>query len=102
MDNNINDYRSSLVTAIWIILWFVLWFAANRSTQPTNITDWSDYIIAIWLFFSILFMTISLYRSLDNSIQKEYQSKYYNNTLKIFVLWIIFSFLWVLWSILKL
>jgi ABC-type antimicrobial peptide transport system permease subunit len=99
MDENIQSYRSSLVTAIGIILGFVLGFSATWATQPATESDWSDYLIGIGLFISIVLQIIALYRILDNEYPKESAGIYYKKTLKIFILGLIMAFLGIILSI---
>ena len=67
MDDNIKDYRSSLVTAIGIILGFVLGFTANWATQSVTETDWSDFIIGFGLMTSVVLQIVAGWRILNNN-----------------------------------
>ncbi len=99
MDDNIQNYRSSLVTAIGIILGFVLGFTANWATQPVTETGWADYIIGFGLLVSVVLQIIALYRILNNSYPKEKAGKYYQTTLKCFITGLCCSFAGILVSI---
>ncbi len=99
MDDNIQNYRSSLVTAIGIILGFVLGFTATWATQPVSETTWSDYIIGLGLFLSIILQIIALYRILNNALPKESPGQYYQKTLKIFISGLSIAFMGILVSI---
>jgi O-antigen/teichoic acid export membrane protein len=99
MDDNIQNYRSSLVTAIGIILGFVLGFTANWATQPVTESDWSDYIIGIGLLASVVLQIIALYRILNNKLPKSSPGKYYQKTLRCFIWGLSFAFVGILISI---
>lgn len=99
MDNNIQNYRQPLVTAIGIILGFVLGFSANWATQPIDESDWSDYLIAAGLLVSVLLQIIALYRILNNQIPKELAGAHYQITLKLFIIALCFAFLGIILSI---
>lgn len=101
MDNEIKNYRSSLVTAIGIILWFVLWFAATRATQTVTQTDRTDSFIAICLLISVVLQIIALYRILDNSFPQDKQWIYYKKTLNIFIIWLSIAFFGIIAVILQ-
>lgn len=99
MDDNIQHYRSSLVTAIGIILGFVLGFTANWATQPVQETDWADYVIGLGLLISVVLQITALYRILNNNYPKENSGKYYQKTLKYFIIGLCCSFAGILISI---
>jgi hypothetical protein len=99
MDDNIQNYRSSLVTAIGIILGFVLGFTANWATQPVTETDWADYIIGLGLLISVVLQIIALYRILNNNYPKEKAGKYYQVTLRYFIIGLCCSFAGIVISI---
>ncbi len=99
MDENIKDYRSSLVTAIGIILGFVLGFTANWATQNVTETDWSDFIIGIGLMASVILQIIALYRILNNNYPKENVGQYYQKTLRYFIIGLSVAFLGIIASI---
>lgn len=98
MDNNIEHYRNSMVTAIGIILGFILAFTANWATQLPQDTDWSDYLIGVGLFISVALQIWALYRMLDNSTFEDKKTSHYRNTLKIFIFGLSFTFLGLLAS----
>jgi hypothetical protein len=99
MDDNIQNYRSSLVTAIGIILGFVLGFTANWATQPVTETDWSDFVIGLGLLVSVVLQIIALYRILSNNYPKDKAGKYYQTTLRYFIVGLCCSFTGILISI---
>lgn len=99
MDDNIQNYRSSLVTAIGIILGFVLGFTANWATQPVTETDWSDYIIGVGLMTSVLLQIIALYRILSNNYPQKDAGKYYQKTLRYFITGLCIAFIGIIISI---
>lgn len=99
MDDNIQHYRSPLVTAIGIILGFVLGFTATWATQPVSETDWSDILIGIGLMASVIFQIIALYRILNNGYPKENVAKYYQKTLRYFIIGLSIAFLGIISSI---
>ena len=101
MDDNIKDYRSSLVTAIGIILGFVLGFTANWATQSVTETDWSDFIIGFGLMTSVVLQIVALYRILNNNYPKQNVAKYYQKTLRYFIIGLSTAFLGVIFSILQ-
>jgi hypothetical protein len=98
MENNIEQYRGPMVTAIGIIMGFVLAFTATWATQLPQETDWSDYLIGIGLFVSVFLQIWALYRMLDNSIIEARQTKHYRQTLRVFILGLSFTFLGLLTS----
>ena len=98
MDDNIQNYRSSMVTAIGIILGFVLGFTATWATQPVTETDWSDYIIGIGLMASVILQIIALYRILNNKYPKENAGRYYQKTLRFFIIGLCVAFIGIIFS----
>jgi hypothetical protein len=101
MDDNIQNYRSSLVTAIGIILGFVLGFTATWATQPVSETDWSDYIIGLSLLGSVALQITALYRILNNTYPKENAGRYYQKTLKYFIVGLSVAFIGITLSIVQ-
>jgi hypothetical protein len=99
MDENIQNYRSSLVTAIGIILGFVLGFTANWATQPVTESDWADFVIGFGLLVSVILQIIALYRILNNNYPKDKAGKYYQTTLRYFIVGLCCSFVGILVSI---
>lgn len=99
MDDNIQNYRQPMVTAIGIILGFVLGFTGKWATEPTTATQTSDYLISTGLLTSIILLIISLYRILNNNYPKNKTAKYYNRTLKLFITGISFAFVGIIISI---
>jgi ABC-type dipeptide/oligopeptide/nickel transport system permease subunit len=99
MDENIQNYRQPMVTAIGIILGFVLGFTGKWATDSVSQTHFSDYIISIGLLLSIILLIVSLFRILNNNYPKDSTAKYYNATLKIFIFGISFAFVGILISI---
>jgi ABC-type antimicrobial peptide transport system permease subunit len=87
MEDSLQKYRSSLVTAIGIILGFVLGFSATWATQPVTAgdTNWADYIIAVGFFISIIFHIVALYRILSMNYPEKSAKKYYQHTLQLFI-----------------
>lgn len=99
MDDNIQNYRSSLVTAIGIILGFVLGFTANWATQPVAESNWSDLIVGMGLMTSVILQIISLYRILNNKYPKDKAGIYYRKTLRIFIIGLCVAFLGIIFSV---
>ena len=99
MDENIQNYRQPMVTAIGIILGFVLGFTGNWATAPVSETTLSDYFIMVGLFLSIVLLILALYRILNNNYPQEKTGAYYQKTLKIFILGLSIAFIGVLVSI---
>ena len=101
MDNNIQNYRSSLVTAIGIILGFILGFSANWATQPVSETHWTDYVVGMGLLASVFLLIFALYRILNNIIPDEEAGMYYQKTLRLFIVGLSIAFGGVIISILQ-
>ncbi len=101
MDDNIQNYRSSLVTAIGIILGFVLGFSANWATQPVTTTDWSDIVIGIGLLTSVVLQIVALFRILNNNYSKDKVGQYYQKTLRLFIFGLSLAFLGIIVSIIQ-
>lgn len=97
MDNNINNYRNPMVTAIGIILGFVLAYMGKWATEPT--IQKGDLGVAIGFLIGISLLIVALYRILNNRVEKEREEAYYHRTLKIFMLGIICSFIGTLLTI---
>ena len=51
MDDNIQNYRQRMVTAIEIILGFVLGFTGKWATEPVIESDMSDALCRYWLIY---------------------------------------------------
>lgn len=101
MDENIQNYRQPMVTAIGIILGFVLGFTGKWATEPVSETTISDYFVCIGLLISIILLIISLYRILNNAFPQKTVADYYKKTLKIFILGISLAFIGIIISILQ-
>ncbi len=99
MDDNIQNYRQPMVTAIGIILGFVLGFAGKWATDPVEQTMFSDYLIGIGLLLSVVFFITALYRILNNNFPTENAGKYYRTTLRIFISGLLCAFAGILISI---
>jgi uncharacterized membrane protein len=99
MDENIQNYRQPMVTAIGIILGFVLGFTGKWATDPVTATDFADYIVSIGLLLSIVLLIIALYRILNNNYPTENTAIYYQNTLRIFISGLSLAFIGVIISI---
>jgi uncharacterized membrane protein len=85
MDNNIQNYRQPMVTAIGIILGFVLGFVGKWATEPVSQTTTADYFVIIGLMVSIILLIIALYRILNNNYPEDKVAVYYRKTLLIFI-----------------
>ncbi len=99
MDDNIQNYRQPMVTAIGIILGFVLGFAGKWATDPVEETSLSDYLIGIGLLLSVVFFITALYRILNNNYPTVNTGKYYQTTLRIFISGLSCAFTGILISI---
>jgi uncharacterized membrane protein len=99
MDENIQNYRQPMVTAIGIILGFVLGFTGKWATEPVAETHFTDYIVIFGLFLSIVLMITALYRILNNNFPKEAVAIYYRKTLMIFITGLSLAFIGIIVSI---
>lgn len=99
MDENIQNYRQPMVTAIGIILGFVLGFTGKWATETVTETHISDYFVSIGLFSSIILLITALFRILNNNYPKENTAKYYRRTLFIFISGVSLSFVGIIFSI---
>lgn len=99
MDDNIQNYRQPMVTAIGIILGFVLGYAGKWATDPVSDTTLSDYLVSTGLFVSVTLLIIALYRILNNKFPPENAGNYYSLTLKIFIMGLCASFMGIIISI---
>ncbi|SFN08732.1 hypothetical protein SAMN05421738_106153 [Algoriella xinjiangensis] len=99
IDENIQNYRQPMVTSIGIILGFVLGFTGKWATEPITETQISDYFVSIGLLTSIILLIIALYRILNNNYPKDNTAKYYQKTLKIFIIGISSAFIGIIISI---
>lgn len=99
MDENIQNYRQPLVTSIGIILGFVLGFTGKWATETVSETETSDYIVSLGLLASIILLIIALYRILNNNFPKENTAKYYQKTLRMFIIGVSCAFVGILISI---
>lgn len=99
MDENIQNYRQPMVTAIGIILGFVLGFTGKWATEPVTKTETSDYLISIGLLTSIILLILALYRILNNNFHKKNTAKYYQKTLKLFIIGLSSAFVGIIISI---
>ncbi len=82
--NPAEKFIGPMMTAIGIILGFLLAFTATWVSALPNTADWSDAIIGVGLFTSIIFHIIAMYRVLNNEA-KEDENGYYRKTLRIFI-----------------
>ncbi len=101
MDKNIQNYRQPMVTAIGIILGFVLGFTGKWATEPVIESHWTDLIICLGLFASIVLLITALYRILNNNYPEETVAEYYRKTLFIFIIGISLSFIGIIIAILQ-
>jgi uncharacterized membrane protein len=99
MDDNIQNYRQPMVTAIGIILGFVLGFTGKWATEPVEKTEFSDYLVIIGLFLSIVLLIVALFRILNNKFPNDNAANYYQKTLKLFIVGICLAFSGVIFSI---
>ncbi len=99
MDENIQNYRQPMVTAIGIILGFVLGFTGKWATETVEETAITDYFVSLGLLTSIILLIIALYRILNNNYPKDTTAKYYQKTLKIFISGISAAFIGIIISI---
>lgn len=99
MDDNIQNYRQPMVTAIGIILGFVLGFVGKWATEPVSETTTSDYIIVFGLFLSITLLITALFRILNNNFPKDTVANYYRKTLIVFILGVSSAFVGVIGAI---
>ena len=100
MDDNIQNYRQPMVTAIGIILGFVLGFTGKWATESSTVFDIGDYIVFVGLIISILLLIVALFRILNNA-EIIHPGKYYNTTLKLFIVGVCIAFVGVFISILQ-
>ncbi len=100
MDKEIQNYRQPMVTAIGIILGFVLGFTGKWATEPATTIDAGDIIVLIGLVLSIILLIISLFRILNNAEIQD-KGKYYNSTLKLFIMGVCSAFIGVFISIIQ-
>lgn len=99
MDDNIQNYRQPMVTAIGIILGFVLGFTGKWATEPVSTTTISDYLVGFGFLASIVLLILALYRILNNNFPKENTGVYYQTTLRLFILGLSLAFIGILASI---
>lgn len=99
MDDNIQNYRQPMVTAIGIILGFVLGFTGKWATEPVESTEISDFLVIIGLFLSIILLIIALFRILNNNFPADDAGRYYQKTLRIFIIALIVAFTGIIISI---
>ena len=99
MDENIQNYRQPMVTAIGIILGFVLGFTGKWATEPVAETQITDYIVISGLLLSIVLMITALFRILNNNFPTDTVAKYYRKTLMIFITGLSLAFIGVIVSI---
>jgi hypothetical protein len=101
--HNVENYRSSMVTAIGIILGFVLGFSATWAVGiPADAElDWSDYSIGLGLFFSVALQLMALYRILDNQESQKDENARYHRTLQLFVVGVTLAFAGLALSIIQ-
>lgn len=101
MDENIQNYRQPMVTAIGIILGFVLGFTGKWATEPVSETTASDYFVCLGLLLSIVLLILALYRILNNAYPQKEVAVYYKKTLKLFIVGISLAFMGILISIVQ-
>lgn len=101
MDENLQNYRQPMVTAIGIILGFVLGFTGKWATEPADKTYFTDYLILFGLLLSIVLLLIALFRILNNRYPKDNVTEYYSKTLKVFIIGVSSAFIGVFISIVQ-
>ncbi len=90
-----DNARNGLVTAIGIVLGFTVAFLINFSMHPSK-WESDDIPTLIFVISGIIIMIVSLYRSL---IPYDQPVKYYERTVRIFVLGgVVFSFIGILFA----
>ncbi|WP_395056372.1 hypothetical protein [Flavobacterium sp.] len=99
MDENIQNYRQPMVTAIGIILGFVLGFTGKWATEPVAETQITDYIVILGLLLSIVLMITALFRILNNNFPTDTVALYYRKTLMIFITGLSLAFIGIIVSI---
>jgi hypothetical protein len=99
MDENIQNYRQPMVTAIGIILGFVLGFTGKWATDPATETHYTDYLILLGLLTSTVLFIVALYRILNNNFPADKVGQYYKKTLQYFIVALFFAFSGILISI---
>lgn len=101
MDDNIQNYRQPMVTAIGIILGFVLGFTGKWATEPASKTEVGDYFVLLGLLSSIILLLVSLFRILNNDFPSKTVAKYYAKTLRMFIFGVSAAFIGVIISIIQ-
>lgn len=92
-NDSTEKFISPMITAVGIILGFLLAFTASWVAGLPNTADWSDAIIGIGLFASIILHIHAMYRVLDNEVEDGKEHSHYRKTLRIFIIGLIIALL---------
>ena len=96
MEDKIQSFRQTLVTATGIILGFILNFASVFVKTDSGFSDILAYIIGICIMIGIICLILVLSRVLQMKYPKEKAELYYQKTLNIFLIGVSIAFFGVM------
>lgn len=85
MEDKIQPYRQSMVTATGILLGFILNFSSVWTSKAFSNNRIKEIVIAISLCICIPLLITVLYRILRYNVPAEKAERFYNKTLLIFI-----------------
>jgi hypothetical protein len=83
-------YRQPLVTATGILLGFMLNLGLTFAPRKSSIYDLKDVVAAVCLVVSATLLTIVLFRILNINYPQDKAKRYYNVTIRMFMVGLIF------------
>ena len=96
----LSNFRAPMVTAIGVLLGFILGFAGNWAIgDDLQVWTKTDVLVGVGLLLGSLFLLIALFRMLNMNYPHEHVNRYYQRTLRLFMLGLILSFAGIVWSV---
>lgn len=96
MEDKIQAFRQPMVTATGIMLGFILNFASIWVKADSHLSDGLAYLVGICIIIGVVCLIIVLSRVLRIDYPKDKAEKYYNATLRIFIIGVCFAFVGVI------
>lgn len=94
LHGEIKDYRQPFVTSLGIILGFILGYLGTwaNSSDGELLSDTTDLAIFVTIVLAAAVLIVALYRMLNPSIASKDPLRYYQTTLRLYVVGIVIAF----------